>query len=471
MPICPWDYRTTFRFGDALDSVISTLAQQLEKGGNVLSPPTIYRFAKSSAHYLVGRWPGEKPRGSRALLPILLARVFTTCYETEPDTARAAAVTLAAAAFACDTCPGGEEPTLSLLARSRRASSVLRHYQTDRPDREDVAEPFLFGFFGVLPRCITNGLDAQLAPIALFLAEKKGDSSDFNPHYGHIWSMPQSFLLADHILACLFKCFSGPCAIDGELARVLADLWIVGADVWIPSQSIFTVADPRMYANAAIALCSVESKGHQELFMNVIATQTIPDSPLTLLGSNDNTDLLWQLCHTLVNIRTAMFPVAAVHFGLLVASVISSTKDSLDDRRSALRPLLSFHDKFPDLIWPSPFVFEELVSHLEQGITEGSTFSSLGRTMQFVVDFCCDDWSPNMGSGGTDGVDWRGKLQELKDRYRPEIDEIRLGIDEIGYPSIEALPAEMTAATPDASPGPAGIREDWYYPSDPEWCC
>ncbi|KAG8703741.1 hypothetical protein FRC08_002658 [Ceratobasidium sp. 394] len=205
--------------------------------------------------------------------------------------------------------------------------------------------------------------------------------------------------------------------------------------------------------------------------MNVIATPTIPYSPLMLLGSDDNTDLLWQLCHTLVNIRTAMFPVAAVHFGLLVASVISSTKDSLDDCRSALRPLLSFHDKFPDLMWPSPFVFEELVSHLEQCIIEGSTFSSLGRTMQFVVDFCCDDWSPNMGSGGMDGVDWRGKLQELKDRYQPEIDEIPLGIDEIGYPSIEALPAEMTATTPDASPGPAGIGEDWYFPSDPEWCC
>ncbi|KAG8727271.1 hypothetical protein FRC10_006272 [Ceratobasidium sp. 414] len=448
----------------AFDAIIPILAQHFEKGSTTLSASTIHRLAESSAHYLVCRWPSRERHGSHTLLPILLARLVTTYYETAPDIACAAAVTLAAAAFACGAYPGGEGPTPDSFARQKRALSMLRYYQTHKPNQDKVTTLFYFGLCGVLPRCIVDGRDTQLAALVSSFNDMR--MSRRIRRYAGIWSLPPSFSLWGHTSTCLFECFSsGAQPINDETAQILVG-WLIAT--WDQFRNSARAVSPRIYTNALIALCFAKSKEHQELFVGAIDAQRVPDTPLKQLNSNDDNSPLWHLCHSLLNTRTPMFPVAAVHFGLLVASIISSTEGSLDDRR--------------------PFVFEELVSHLEQCTNQGSTFNSLGRTMQFVVDFCAVDWSPNMGSGpgsagGTNEVDWHGKLQELKDRYRPNIDgegpsiaEIGYidsegpGIEETGYPPGEVA-AGVTAATSGTVLDAAGTEQNWYYPSDPEWCC
>ncbi|KAG9081444.1 hypothetical protein FRC06_005556 [Ceratobasidium sp. 370] len=479
-PICHWTFGELQPqldvLGEALNSATAILAQHFENGGATLPAAIIHQLAQSSTHYLVALWPRERSRDSNALLPILLARVATAYYKTTPDTARTAAVTLAATAFACNTYPGGEEPPLDDNAREKRAVDVLRHYQTHQPDQNTVVALFLFGFFGVLPRCATNGHDTQLAAIIPSFINML--ESSWLPHIASkkIWSIPPPFPLRNHILTRWFECFSfGAHAMNDELARVLAHLLdLVGEGLMIFSLQSFEGVGLGTHIGTLLALCFVKSRKHQEFFMKLINAQRIPDAPLQQLKSNHDHDLLCDLCHTLLNTRTARFPVAAVHFGLLVASVISSTGDSLNDRRSALRPLLRFQDRFPDPMRPKPFVFEQFVSHLEQCITEGSTYNSLGHTMQFVVDFCGTDWTPDMGSnaeptGGTE-VDWWGKLQELKNRYRPTIGRNDPSIEEIGYPPVE-VPAEVTVAISGTTFAAAETSPNWCYPSDSEWCC
>ncbi|KAG8718605.1 hypothetical protein FRC08_004849 [Ceratobasidium sp. 394] len=454
--------------GEVFDSATSILAQHFEKGGTMLPASTIYQLVDSSAHYLVDNWSNWEDNNSHRLFLTLLARVVATYHETAPDTAYAAAITLVAVAFACDTYPT-QETTSSDDIHEKRAVGVLRYYQSQRHAERDLRGLFLFGFFGIFPHCLqTSGIDTHLAAVIPFLEEKLRP----NLEYSLIWSMSYEFSLEDHVLAGLFKSFSHVHTVDAELAVVLADLLIVGTRA-TASHSLVSrlLANPRTYAAAVISLCSVKSKEHQASFMRVISEHRIPDAPLTLLESYGNNEL-WHLCYALLDTRTPMFPVAAVHFGLLVASVIASTKDSLDNRRSALRPLLSF---FADHEEPRPFVFQEFVSHLEQCITERSTVRSLRCTMQFIVDFCCDDWSPNMGTsaesnGGMDEVDWWRTLQELKNRYRPNIEDIGPGIEGIGYPPDE-VPAGATTATSGAGSGASETQPDWYYPSDAEWCC
>ncbi|KAG9121246.1 hypothetical protein FRC07_002881 [Ceratobasidium sp. 392] len=142
--------------GSALDYVTSSLESHLREDGIILSATVLHALVKASVHYLVGRWPREEDHGQHCSFPVLLARVFVTCYDTAPDTAQAAALALAAGAFANYTYPGGEEPTPDVDAREKRAVQMLQHYQANKPDTHQLLALYIFGFYSWLPWFISN---------------------------------------------------------------------------------------------------------------------------------------------------------------------------------------------------------------------------------------------------------------------------------------------------------------------------
>ncbi|KAG9089646.1 hypothetical protein FRC06_001446 [Ceratobasidium sp. 370] len=451
MPYCHWDFRwdawNHFDKGQprpalhtmqhiaessstltdkARETLLSMLNQHFQEGGATLSPSALYLLVDSSAHYLVGRWPREECQGSHIQLLVLLARIALTSYNTAPDTAWAAAITLAAAAFACDTHPGGERSTTNddaHNARKRRAVNVLKYYQIKKPNEAQVLALFIFGFFGLLPRFILNGYDTQLATMVPLLNRILQGSPSLLAKISavRIRTMPEQFSLVNHAFKPLPKCLSSDAdtwsdQITSESACLMPLLGL----------QIFS-GDLRTYLIALIALCRAASEERRKQYMVVLDSQWIFYKPFGDLKSEDGGKLLEQLCRILLDDHSPIVSAAAPHFGLLVANIISS-QDPLSDRQSALRPLLRFCDRFSGLKEPSPLKMSDLVSDIGDSITDGSTWTSLKRTMQSVVDFCGAGLSLNQDSGAesdsrASNVNWQSKFQELKSRYRFNLED------------------------------------------------
>ncbi|KAG9084224.1 hypothetical protein FRC06_004161 [Ceratobasidium sp. 370] len=154
-----------------------------------------------------------------------------------------------------------------------------------------------------------------------------------------------------------------------------------------------------------------------DLCLNVIDAQPIPESPMNLLESPEDGNLLERLCRTLVDSNTPVVPIAALHFELLIASIIThslSYQPEIDQRQSALQWLLDFRNRFPDLGDPSPLNREDPFPRLKSE-TEGSRQGSMLRAMQSIVDFCEAGMTAPDGNAG---VIWLNELQKWKDNCK-----------------------------------------------------
>ncbi|KAG9125580.1 hypothetical protein FRC07_007013 [Ceratobasidium sp. 392] len=409
--------------GSALDHVTSSLESHFHEAGTALSATVLHALVKASVHYLVGRWPREEDHGQHGSLPVLLARVFVTCYGTAPDTAQAAALALVAGAFAKYTYPGGEERTPDVDAREKRAVQVLRHYQTNKPDMHQSFWLYMFGFYSWLPWFISNGHDEQLAAII-----REGSSATSRDGYGisaifskDIWTMPDSFSVRNHAIKTASSYMSSTTSMTPNQTSAIATSLLLFFESPYSDQSHIG-----LYLVALVGLCHTETKHDQELCMQAIARQNIPYEPLRDLNSVDGQGLLEHLCRTLISMNYAVTPFVAVHFGLLVASIASNEKDSLEDRQSALRPLLSLHDWSGDLQDHDAVTLSNLVSHLQGIIRTESMANSLQRTMQFVANFCSSspNTGPDPGPSTEEPFSWWYELRDIKRSYRPSLEEL-----------------------------------------------
>ncbi|KAG9099479.1 hypothetical protein FRC07_010521, partial [Ceratobasidium sp. 392] len=459
------DERSIASIGSALDHVTSSLESHLRQGDITRSAAVLHALVKASVHYLVGRWPREEDHGQHGSLPVLLARGFVTCSYSAPNTAQAAVLALAAGAFANYTYPGGEKRTPDVDAREKRAVQVLRHYQTNKPNRHQLLGLYMFGFYSWLPGFISDGHDGHLAAITRELGSVTGGDDDF-AYYIHnqdIWTMPSSFSLGDHAIKMASSCISSTSGITRNQTSAIAASLLLFFDAPYPYHSHIG-----LYLVALVGQCHMESKDDQILCMRAIAAQNIPAAPLRELNSVGGQSLLEHLCRTLISMDSAVTPFAAVHFGLLVARIASNEHDSLEDRQSALRPLLSLHDWSGDLQSHDPVTLSNLVSHLEEIITTKSMANSLQRTMQFVANFCSSspNTGPDPGPSSEVPVNWSDKLKALKRQwyYQPSHEEFeRLYAEQQGGstshpPQVmeeEPVPAPDTAKTearPDEQP-------------------
>ncbi|KAG8723578.1 hypothetical protein FRC09_002724 [Ceratobasidium sp. 395] len=420
MPFCHWDERSDYRIdktklGTAAGSLAAALEAYLQGSGTILSPSALCTILEPLAHYLVGLWPREIHHEQTVIIPILVARIFVKSCGTSPDIVRAAAVILAASAFALETYPGGQEPTQDVYAREKRAVNMLSHYRGRQLGNEEVSSLFVFGFFSWLPSILSSGSHAQLADFNHELNSIMGESSRAPSlsSAAKVWSMPESFSLLGHAFGVVSTYLTTP---TGN-ASSEADLVLASLLPWFRDYSHIGA-----YLIALISFSHTESKEHQKLCMQAIARQRISDITLQQLKSVDDNHLLEQLCHSLFSTNATVVPFVALHFGLLLASIIIS-EDSLVDRKSALRPLLSLRDECSSLRVSEPFIYRDLLSYLEENLQNGPTDGTLSRVMQFVVDFC--DGSPDdpeIFAPDIWGLLWG--LRKLKDNHQSELEQL-----------------------------------------------
>ncbi|KAG8793212.1 hypothetical protein FRC12_003502 [Ceratobasidium sp. 428] len=448
MPFCHWAAASYYdldliKLGTIAGTLASTLEEQLQGSKTILPTFILNIIVESLAHYLIGLWPREGNYGRNNLIPILLSRIFITSYNTAPNTARATAVTLAASAFASYTYKGGEMPTPDVDAREKRAVNVLHYYQGKELGNEEVMSLFMFGFFSWLPQIISSGSFAQLADFNRDLSSIMNDAWQ-TPHLSGTasgtWSLPDSFSLLEHAIRPV-SAYLAPAIDETSDKTALVSACLLP---WVRNNSHIGA-----YMIALISLCGTESKEDQKLCMQVIARQHIPDKPLQELNSIDGKHLLEQLCHTLLTTDAMVIPFVAVHFGMLVASIVSDS-GLLEDRKSTLCPLLSLRDHCPGLREPKLFTLSDMFSYLEENLENGPTDDTLLQVMQYVVDFC-DDSLDSAQPAGLDSGDQRYSPHRLKRWYQSSPEELEMLLAKTQRDAVLLAQQKTAEALPNAS--------------------
>ncbi|KAG9086642.1 hypothetical protein FS749_003505 [Ceratobasidium sp. UAMH 11750] len=448
LPICHWRVEEYPLRGTRLTKVLKTttflIQQQLQAGTNLISEPVLRVLVDSTAHYLIGLWPNEEQSGSYSLLPILLAHLFLFYHRTAPDVARSAAITLAATAFACSAYPGGEQPTPDAEGRETRAVNVLRYFQTHTPDDVTAMALFVFGLHGLLPRLDFSDPETRFVATASYLNEfmQQAPEFSFSRHqYQAIHTLPPRYSLRDQVytpaLQTLTQVATGGSSED--------ELRVVYTCLPLLSHRTNPIDVPDLYMLALMALCQAKSRQLRDLCISIIDRQLVPFALLWRLDSTlDDRTLLEQLCQTLIDANTPLLPIAVLHFEIMIGSVALRPYPELQERQNALRPLLAFRDRFPELNEPSPLSMGK-VSHSKEDLSEEFTRNSMLHAMQCVVDFC--------EAGLHWDRDWYDKLGRLKDSYKPGTAMIRsLGGAEPGTSS-EPTRVEATSSKPGTSSG------------------
>ncbi|KAG9084834.1 hypothetical protein FRC06_003877, partial [Ceratobasidium sp. 370] len=504
MPFSDWNWESrTDRLGIAPETAFSILAKHFQSDCTLLSTLSLIALSEFVPHYLLRAWSRGEQGDSQYpqhLLPIMLAQLFLTYHATEPEVARSSAVTLAATAFATNYYHGGEKPQKTPNNRKTRAAQVLQYYQAKPPDNDTVLSLFTFGFYGLLPHLKFDLIDSHLPGLASYLDKVlRLGFPRFNLKYGqmHLHNIPTGYPLEHYTLKPALEHLASFVTDEPKNTHQIATAFRF-------SPLLINTADdkvPRVYCHAIIALCRAKHSVLQQLCMTIIDQQPIlAADPRALIHSGDSEkgaeegaeegaekgaekgaemdaemdaakdtrNLLGQLCGALMANDTSVLPFAILHFELLVARVISAETPPLEERRSALRPLLSSHDEFTKLEGSSPLSLANLFSYLEKGKGKGQerTRNSMLDIMQHVADFCAHglSWDKSL-------EEVRAGLVELKKAYKPSVAKVkRLNTGDVASPSPSirdgALDQEASASLHGITPADLPVRKGVTTPTD-----
>ncbi|KAG9125785.1 hypothetical protein FRC07_006240 [Ceratobasidium sp. 392] len=368
---------------------------------------TLCALVDSTVHYFVGLRPRQEPNEQSSLLPILLARVFFKSYDPDRTsaTAQAAAIVLAAATFAARPYPGGETGWSEQDVYEKRAMRVWKYYQARRPlDKNTTLALFFFGFFGLLPHIdFSNSATEACSTHKTFeKCMRLMAKFDFS-------TQPEIHTIPLSHSAVVKSTIPPPASIRDALVQVIRSstessddnhsatatircLPFLLPQTWAYSAEHRSGEAARTYASALLSFCHAQSTELQEFYMGIIDRLPVPewplDPPAKYLDSQSDFE---QLCRAVIDADASVLPIAALHFGLLVASMI--LKLSYYGRPGGyLVPLQllanlceEYNIKLKD---PSPLSEETMLARLSKDIEDGSISDRISPTMQSVVDFC-----------------------------------------------------------------------------------
>ncbi|KAG9088529.1 hypothetical protein FS749_002098 [Ceratobasidium sp. UAMH 11750] len=409
----------------------SILSEHLQDTGRVLSAPALHMLVESTAHYLTPLWIRERRDNPRSLLTLQLAKVYLASHAIAPDTAGAAAVALAAAAFLADSYPGGESPLPSPKDREKRAVQVLRYYRINKPTNRTMSSLFAFGFTGLLSSLDFKSLGPEVALMPTLLAAAAGYIAQDVRSGGEvdIYTLPPSLPLADYLTLSACRSLLSVAHYNFDHAHELAIEGIY-TNFMLPNLDI-ACADNRLYTAALKALCYAQSNDLHDLCLTILDAQPVPvRMSRPLVDALRDHNILERLCDT--SLSSMVMPIisaaAALHLKLLIATIILSTEYPLEDRQSLLRPIIRCRHEFAGLKasaldhgLPGN---ESLLLHIRQSsLGELGIQQTMLRTMQYAVDFCHVDPKLNPlastnSSGESSTSGWRAKLQEIKGTHR-----------------------------------------------------
>ncbi|KAG8700197.1 hypothetical protein FRC09_006121 [Ceratobasidium sp. 395] len=430
MPPCHWE--NTCRLGAIkviqeriLEITTVVLKQHLQAASSGLPTVVLDAIVQSTVHYLVGLRPKEleeRRPGPSSVLLVQLSHIFFMTYGAPPDTARAVAITLAAAAFATHAYPGGEKPQFNRDTREKRAASVYEYYRAQKSMPKDtVLELFIFGFFGVLPQIDFGDESTQAAATLVNFSQliRNLPLFDFSRD-STIYTLPRGYSLN----AILERSIQSLISFSDKRTSIHE---VSLAYNWVPLL-IHSFNTVELYIPALLALCRAESVEVQDLCLQFIDRQWTATEPLNPLKSTENRGCLEQLCLALIDrpTRTPVASIAALHFELLVARIIicsASGFPSHFEGQSALRPLLNLQGEFAGRIsQPKRHNVRTLLSGLEECCKGNLTAEEhISHTMQSIADFC---ESTILGFEPFRREEKLKALETLKNQLKPSSDRV-----------------------------------------------
>ncbi|QRV79734.1 transmembrane protein [Ceratobasidium sp. AG-Ba] len=430
MPFCHWNWNPSTSLDHkyiAPSAASSILKRHLQTSNAVLSTSTLHALVESTMHYLVGLWPNEDQHAPCGLLIIQLAQVYSASRDTAPDTARAAAVVLAATALAVDSYPGGEQPPKDFNTREQRALSLLDHYRANKPTNEITTSLFLFGFIGLLPHLSFRNLDSSSNIGADLLRQVKKSVAPYNfkDTHSEIYTLPSAFSLLEHAGLAAWELLT---SAGGENFPIEDEsIAAFACSSFLATRENLQNLYPRLYGVALIALQRARTKELQDVCIKLVDAQPLPNDPLQFFGWFGSESLLHQLCRTLPGAQEPGAHFALHHFRLLVTDLMLAPRYPLERRQSALRPLLSFHHAFsvltPSNCEPKLSNLDSIVSHISGMDPEEDIIDGMLDTMQLVADFCSPEFAPrfstnNQGNHDLTVSEWESKRLELRNILR-----------------------------------------------------
>ncbi|KAG8721273.1 hypothetical protein FRC09_008151 [Ceratobasidium sp. 395] len=441
--------------------IIDLLKQYLRAESSALSTVVLEALVQSTIHYFVGRRSREERNsGPSSVLTVLLSHIFFASYHTSSDIPRAVAITLATAAFAVRPHPGGEEPSDHISSRQKRAVDVYKYYYAkELMDRSEITALFIFGFSGLLS-LVDFGEQGTRATIPGNFKQTIQHISqlDYSQSFG-VRTYPEGDSLKKTLLSPAvgsLRSFINNAPLDYEATIVYKCLPLLIYEE--PPES-------SVYLLALTALCRATSVELQELCLCVVDSQLIPGNPLDLLKSADSGEILGKLCCSLIECNTAVGPVAALHFGLLVAKTIVYAADHrmIPSGRSVLQPLLDLRDRFTAFETPKRLSKATLSERLESCRNEKLPAEDrIHLIMQSVVDFC--------GAGVSESYhdEIESMLQErLEESLKPSSDKVvrESHAAPESHAALESHPATEDHSAPESHPAPESHQAPESHPT------
>ncbi|QRV94435.1 phenylalanine-tRNA ligase beta subunit [Ceratobasidium sp. AG-Ba] len=391
-----------------------------------LSVPVATLFLESYG-YLMTRY-GMAIKEPKPIPDVVqLVRIFLQADEADERIRKAISSALAAAAFAVNSYPGGDQSSASADDRVKRAVQVLDHYR-NRSNAYQTYETSTFGLIGLIPYLDMTELRSD--PVLMSGIHDMIQSWMLS-RYTWPYTIPESYTWTAHILHSYSR-FQSSVA---EFPNIPAT----------PSKSIalHILLARAGFVHHKLALPVLAILRHaQSQELQDICVQTLVSISITRTSSEIDTILTDETMIGAFFGRTHtadehMSRNVVFYFRLLVANIMLCNDCDVSQRQSAFKVLLEHQDWNEKLrataektVLPNE---ERILEHAAEH-THGKPESECIRdTMQLVLDFCQADPSERLGSerGPLDSDEplrWADKLQTIKNAFHSSCS--RIGVKE-----------------------------------------
>ncbi|QRV79813.1 activating signal cointegrator 1 complex subunit 3 [Ceratobasidium sp. AG-Ba] len=382
------------------------------------------QFLESYGHFMIRR--GLISKEPKSIPNVVgLVRIFLQAKETNKEIAQTVSSVLAAAAFAVNSYPGGDQPSTSADGSVKRAVQVLDHHQNPSSPFP-MEESFTFGIIGLLPYIELTELHSDpvlMADIHNLMI------SGIELWYGRPYTIPESYTWTAHLTSTYTK-FQPPITKLPEIQGVSSES--IALNVLLARAGF---VHHRLSLPVLVILCYAQSQELQDICAQTLASIPIARSSSEIGAMLQNDYMIGAFFKTTRPADNHISRNVVFYFRLLVANIMLCNDCDVLERQSVLS-FLSRHpdwdEKLKDTTEKTDLPNEErILEHVAedtQGKPESECFHD---TIQLAIDFRQAD--PNKYPGPKGGpldsdepVRWIAKLQAIKNRFQSSCSRIEI---------------------------------------------
>ncbi|QRV87244.1 hypothetical protein RhiJN_15262 [Ceratobasidium sp. AG-Ba] len=364
------------------------------------SASRLFMLLRLSAQYLVLCWANEVPQKQmQCRLPAILVRIFFEYRHSEPRIANMIAVIMTATTLAIDNHP--KFTAFSKIANTPRGRALraLEFYQISDFREATTDDLFVFGLLGILPRInifSNHQGDLSASNIKQYFSDVMSlawTSDRQFPVVSGNWTLSSTYLGAQTEQAAQqFLALAQTTNLtEEEEQRIIYGF----------SALHFELDNDLAYGEALVALNRTRSGMLQKFLIEFVRSRDLLSfSPMRDLELGKRDNVLCRMSRTLPDALDTNARLVLPYWRLIVTEIMLCPACTLEERRDALRPLLSSRAEYSD-IKPSgpsssPITVDSVASHVKELGPSESVFDGVRQTMQLVADFCGSHLDPRL---------------------------------------------------------------------------